>query len=114
MAWGLKNISSHELTEWRAYWALLGDKNRDLTTAGLVDREDLRTAMLMSLLANINRDTKQRRKLFTPADFMLDYGRLEDEESEPEQPKAKPWQNMLTMVEVLNAAFGGKDKRKKQ
>jgi len=55
----LNRISSHELTEWMAFYSIepFGDQ-----------RDDLRTGIITSTIANVNRSSKQ--KPFTPVDFM--------------------------------------------
>ena len=57
-------------------------------------------ASLMALLANINRDPKKRKRPFKPSDFLG--------ESEPEE---KNWKEQLKIVESLNKALGGDDRR---
>jgi len=52
------------------------------------------------VLANIHRNPKKRPRPYTWEDFMRP------------QPKApQTWQQMLNVVEMLNAAWGGDDKR---
>lgn len=65
-------LSSRELSEWMAYYELepWGE-----------DRGDLRAGIVASVIANVNRDPKQRRAPFEPQDFMPEFG-----SSEPEQP----------------------------
>jgi len=65
------------------------------------EKEDFRTALVACTFANVFRGKKQRA--LKPADFMPG-GRK----------KRKPWQEQLKFVELLNAAFGGKDERKKE
>lgn len=90
---------------------MLGDKNRPLTTMG-VDRDDLRFAMLMALLANINRDPK-KGKPFGPYDFMLTLTQAEGPaQRDPARGAPAPTPEvLLAKVVMLNAAFGGKDLR---
>lgn len=68
------------------------------------ERQDLRFAMLMALLANIHRDPKKRRTAYSPEDFMPNFG--------PPKRKEKSWEEQLKIVEMLNAAMKGKDLRK--
>lgn len=65
-------------------------------------QDDLRTARICALLANINRDRKKRPQPFTELDFMP--GRR------PEQTV----EEQLAIVEVLNTVFGGVDIRPKE
>ena len=63
------------------------------------EREDWRAAMVASTIANVNRGKSQ--KPFKPEDFMPDVG----------GKRKKSADELLEVVEGLNAAFGGKDKR---
>ncbi len=93
VAWGLRNISSHELAEWIAEYRIepFGE-----------ERADLREASHMALVANINRDQKKNRKGFDISDFKLVFN-----------VEQKGPNNLLATVEMLNQRFGGKDLRKK-
>lgn len=68
-------------------------------------RADWRAALGASVLAEVNRDRKKRSDPYTVANFMPEFGLRanEDEGQTPEQ--------MLTIVEIFNAAFGGRDLR---
>ena len=57
-------MSSKELTEWIAFASVepIGEA-----------REDLRTANLMALIANVNRDQEKKPEPFSPSDFVVDY-----------------------------------------
>jgi len=61
--------------------------------------------MICSLLANINRDTKQRKKPYTPADFMP--------VRKPKAKKRQTWQDMKLMGKLWTLACGGTIKEKK-
>jgi len=69
------------------------------------DRADLRSGIVASTIANVNRNPKKRRKAFTASEFMPDF--------EKERAPASP-ETLLAKVEMLNAAFGGRDLRKKR
>ena len=88
-------MSAREFGEWMAFYALepFGD-----------NRADLRIGILAALTANIARDEKRRSKPYEADDFMPKFDRTEKE--------AQPWEEQLALVEMLNAAFGGEDKRK--
>ena len=88
-------MSAREFGEWMAFYTLepFGDT-----------RADLRMGILAALTANIARDEKRRRDPYEVDDFMPKFDRAEKE--------AQPWQEQLALVEMLNAAFGGEDKRK--
>ncbi len=89
----LNRISSQELTEWMAYYALepFGE-----------ERADLRAGIVASTVANTARDPKKRARPYRPQEFMPTFDR---------QSKRQTWQQQLRIVEMLNAAFGGKDLR---
>ena len=65
----LSRLSSRQISEWMAYYAIepFGE-----------ERADLRMAILASLIANVNRDPAKRREPFTPAEFMPDFGSPSD------------------------------------
>ena len=69
------------------------------------ERADLRAGIVASTVANAARDPKTQREPFTPYEFMPKYETTEPTEQTPEQ--------MLSIVEMLNAAFGGQDLRAK-
>ena len=71
---------------------------------GEQERRDLRSAIVASIIAESNRDTKKRHKPFTPADFMYSKKRPSN--------KMTP-ESMLKTVEEMNVMFGGIDKRRK-
>lgn len=64
------------------------------------DRDDLRAGIIAATVANAAHGRK-RRKTYKPKDFMPKFDR-----------RPKSWQQMLKMVEELNAAMGGVDLRK--
>lgn len=67
------------------------------------ERADLRAGIVASVVANTARDPKVQRDPFTPQEFMPKFESKEPTEQTPEQ--------MLAIVEMLNAAFGGQDLR---
>jgi len=58
-------------------------------------------ALVASTLANIHRDS--RRRPYTVQDFMPGWGR--------EPPRRQTPEETVRMIEMLNAAFGGRDLR---
>lgn len=92
----LSRISSRELTEWMALDAIepVGDR-----------RLDVLAAIQMALIANINRDRKKRKNPYSAADFMPQWDKPETAEGNGAR--------MLSVVEILNTAFNGEDKRQK-
>ena len=87
----LSRMDSYEIQEWIEYSKV----------EPLEYRADLRAGTICAVIANVNRSKKQ--KAYKPTDFM------------PEQAKKKPqtWKEQKSIVEILNAAYGGKDLRKK-
>jgi hypothetical protein len=88
----LDKHTSRELTEWMAFISL--------EPIGYT-RGDLQAAIVASTIANVNR--KKGAKPFGPQDFMPQFDEREKEEQSPE--------DILKAAEMLNAAFGGEDKR---
>lgn len=87
----LNNISSKELTEWMVYYELepFGE-----------ERDDLRMGIISSTIANVNRG--KGGKVYKPEDFMPKF----------DKPK-QTWKEQLRVVELLNIAFKGEDRRVK-
>lgn len=91
MAELLARISSRELTEWMLYYQVepFGE-----------ERGDLRSAVVAATVANTQRGKKGRP--FKPAAFMPQFEKARQEHG---------WEEQLQVVEMLNAAFGGEDRR---
>lgn len=85
-------MSSREFTEWMSFFQLqpYGEW-----------RADFRTASLMALIANVNRDPNKDKE-FTPQDFMPNFEKaLEEREAQEEIPAhERLWNKVKT-------AFGG-------
>lgn len=94
-------LTSRDLSEWMAY--------SDLEPFGPL-REDLRAGVITAMVANAVRDPKKRREPFGPADFFASL-----EERDPETLRGprrrQTWEEQLHVVEMLNAALGGRDLR---
>jgi hypothetical protein len=87
----LSRISSRELSEWQAYYAMEPFGG---------ERDDLQAGLVASTIANVNRDPKKRKQAYTPQDFLPKFGGGGGGD--------KPgWKTMLERVKMLNAAFGG-------
>lgn len=85
----------------REFDALLKRYHRQLEMQNAIqERADLRAGIIAATIANFSMSRK-RGKVYKPKDFM------------PRTRQRKTWKQMLRMVELLNAAFGGKDMRKK-
>ena len=68
------------------------------------ERDNLHAGIVASMVANVNRDTKKRPEPFAPHDFLIE---VEDFEEDIEE-EGQGWEAQLKMVEMLNAAFGGR------
>lgn len=94
----LNRISSHELSEWMAFFRLepFGEGS-----------QEFRMARIASILAETNRDIKKRMEPFTEKDFM----RAEFLEDLEEEEPIYPDQDTLTK-KILNAfGFSGFGKK---
>ena len=102
----LARISSRELTEWMAYAGISPFGER---------RADLRAAQICCTLANIHRDPKAKPDPFSPADFMFNFGPQEEQAGKRGGQTVDDLtaQEQVWFLEMFNAAFGGKDLRKK-
>lgn len=91
-------MSSQEFSEWQAFARLepFGE-----------ERADLRSAIVAAVIANTQRNPKKRAKPFEVQDFMPRF-EADGAGKEPMSTEA-----MLNVVQELNAAFGGKDERKR-
>lgn len=71
-----ERVSSREFAEYWAYFQL---------EPWGAEREDLRSGIVASTIANANRDPKKRARPFTPDQFMPDFDRpLDDDEFDEE------------------------------
>lgn len=68
-------------------------------------RGDLRTGILAATIANTQRDPAVRPDPFSPLDFIPDYW------AEIQEEHHQDWKEQLAIVEMINAAMGGKDLR---
>lgn len=86
-----ERIDAHEFAEWLAYYALepWGE-----------ERADLRAGIIASTVANGSRDAKKRPRPFRATEFMPQFDRPEADGNA-----------LLAVVEQLNAALGGEDRR---
>jgi hypothetical protein len=104
-------IGSREFQEWRILEEIepWGDR-----------RLDILFAQLVTLIANVNRDTKRRPDPFSVTDFKLDWDdqwqtireqyevdvELDDEEPNEQQVEENA-QDLMTKVQALHVWFGG-------
>ena len=87
-----RRMSSREFAEWLAFM--------NLEPLG-AERADLQAGIIAATVANAHRDPKQRRQPYQPGDFIPDY------DPQPE----KTGQDLLAIVELINAGLGGRDLR---
>ena len=112
MAWGLKNISSKEITDWRAYYSVYPFRE---------ERADLRAAISYQLFANAHRPEDESvyeleafLKYFDfEARLKLDLDE-EDDDAQPDEDVIEQQRRaMLNKVIMWNAFLGGTDNRPK-
>jgi len=85
-------MPASEFVDWIAYSRIepFGD-----------ERADWHAAIQAMVVAETQRGKTTRKKPYQVSDFLLNF--------EKAQPKS--WQSQLQFVEMLNAAYGGKDER---
>ena len=88
----LARMTSAELTEWLAFF--------ELEPFG-PERGDLQAGIVASVIANVNRDPKKRKKEYTPQDFMPVFGGGRGKEKKTPDELRRKW-------EMVVAAFGKK------
>lgn len=84
-------LSAREFAEWMAYY--------NLEPWGK-EFDAYERALIVSLLANIHRDSKKRPEAYQPQDFMVRFN---------DRPEKKRAVDLLDKVKVMNRLFGGKD-----
>lgn len=84
-------MTAQEFQSWKAFYLVEPFGNT---------REDHRFGVVAATIANVFKKKSTNR--VKPADFFPDY-----------KPRRQDWQEQLQVVEMLNAAFGGRDLRKK-
>lgn len=77
-------------------------RNRDVLERDRTEAE-YRSGMICATLANLYRDEKKRKKPYQPKDFMP--------QREKKKEDKQSWKDQLKIIEMLNAAMGGKDAR---
>ena len=70
------------------------------------ERLDYRSAQIVCILANINRDPSKRKEPFDVTDFMAFRTKAKVKQFTPSKPQTV--EQMKAMSVMLNAAFGGK------
>lgn len=84
-----RSLTAKQFREWQMFY--------DLEPFGEV-RDDYRTASIVAMIANVNRDPKKRKEPYKLEDFLLKFG---------EQPpkKQQTWQQQALMLKMLAAAY---------
>lgn len=95
-------MSALEFAEWQAYYSLEPFGER---------RADYRTAQIVQMMANTNRDTNTHPNGFPLSDFLPDEVAPEPEEEEESEEQEEPWRAQIRVAEMITGAFGGKDMR---
>ena len=87
----LRVITARQLREWMAYGELepFGE-----------ERADYRTASIVQMLANINRDPKKHPDGFKIEDFLLRFG-----DSQPTTGPVKDWRQLKRMTQIIAEAY---------
>ena len=83
----LRSLTAKQFAEWECYARL--EPFNEL-------REDYRTASIVTMLANVNRDSKQ--PAYKMADFVLRFG-------EDQAQKPQTWQEKLAIARAIVVAF---------
>jgi len=101
--WSIGRYDLH-LTE-KEFWSLTPVEFHALVGRLRLQKRwgDFRAGIIASTIANVNRGKK--KKAFKPVDFMP---------KEDDRGEKKTWREQLAWVEMINAALGGKDLRKKK
>lgn len=63
---------------------------------------NMQVARLMTMIAEVNRNPKERKQAFRVEDFLLDLG---------SEDQGQDWEDQLKLIEQYNQAFGGEDMR---
>jgi hypothetical protein len=96
VAWGLRNISSRELSEWEAFYGLEPFGER---------KADYRAGIIAATVANVNLPSGHQAM---GADDFFPEPQFDEAEDDEE-----PWVQQLAMAELITAAYGGQDLRSK-
>jgi len=94
-------MSSREFSEWMIF-----DRHEPIGGRRL----DWLAARIMALMANLMADRKKHPEAFKTEDFLPELWQEsdDDEDAAEEEDEGMPWQTMLSIVEAINKAMGGK------
>jgi hypothetical protein len=87
----LRSISSEQFLEWMQY---------DTIEPFGEWRDDWRSAEIVTMIANVNRDSKKKREPYRTTDFLVKFG-----EQEVEKKKAQTWQDQKMIAAMFVGAF---------
>lgn len=95
----LRSITSEQFLEWMHYDALdpFGEW-----------RADWRSAEIVTMIANVNRDSKKRKEPYKTTDFLVKFG-----EREADKPRQTVKQQ-LSIVKMIAGAFPTEKRTKKR
>lgn len=88
----LKEMSFAEFRDWQLF--------AELEPFG-EERSDIRTASIVSTLANVNRDPKKRRQPYQMTDFLLRFGDAPEIKKPPQT-----WEQMKNIGMQMAKAYG--------
>ena len=71
----MQSLSREELSEWQAFWQLEPFGSQF---------DEYRSALIASVVAEVNRNRKKRGKAFTPKEFMPEWGKDEPKKDQPQ------------------------------
>lgn len=88
----LNSMTIEQLGEWHSYYLLepFGE-----------ERDDLRSGIIASTIANVNRDSKRRSRPYQPSDFMPDY---EKQATRKPLTSVEEWEEVKAMARALRAS----------
>jgi hypothetical protein len=90
----LSEISFRQLLEWETFSQLEPFDE---------ERADVRSAHIVSMIANTNRNPKKRSKPWPLEDFIIPFG-----DSEKREKPRKSWQHMKMIAQMMTNLFGEK------
>lgn len=96
----LRSITAAQLIEWMQY---------DIIEPFGEWRDDWRSAEIVTMLANVNRDSKKRKDPYKVIDFLPKFG-----EQEQSKPKHQTVKQQVAIAKLIAAAFNSTTPKKKK
>ena len=93
----LRRITAQQLIEWMQY---------DIIEPFGEWRADWRSAEIVTMLANVNRDSKKKKEPYKTTDFLTKFGEPVEEERKPKQTVKQ----QVAIAKLIAAAFNTKKK----